>query len=409
MAFDGAISFAIDRSSVRRRDADGRLHVELTNISKATVNPYWGREIPGAAELGLDPETVYQVFRDPAALALGADSFNNIQLMDDHIVVSADEPQETRVVGSTGTDATFDGEYLKNSLVVWTASSIARIESEEQKEISCSYRYVASLKSGVYKGLPYTVVMSNIVGNHVALVKEGRAGPDVVVADGKIGESKMAKFSVIKGILAARFATDTAIARADRPYLTVALDEMEETVEAEDADLDEAEVETKVKDAAKDKKAADEAEAAKDKKAKDKKKAKDEEKDPPETVGDSEKDDKDDAAMDAALNTRIQNASTLAADAAVAAYAAKRDALEAAKLDVAPIVGAIHGLDSADAVYRYALDSAKVDHAEVKETAALRALVRMVPKAGDGPTPIAMDSASRGNVSSLFPNLARYA
>lgn len=114
--------------------------------------------------------------------------------------------------------------------------------------------------------------------------------------------------------------------------------------------------------------------------------------------------------MDAALNTRIQTASTLAADAAVAAYAAKRDALEAAKLDVQPIVGTLTtALDSADAVYRFALDSAKVDHAGVNEIAALRALVRMVPRAGDEPAPIAMDSASRGNVSSLFPSLSRYA
>jgi hypothetical protein len=35
--------FAFDRASVRTYDRDGRLHVEITNISKAAVNAYVGR------------------------------------------------------------------------------------------------------------------------------------------------------------------------------------------------------------------------------------------------------------------------------------------------------------------------------------------------------------------------------
>jgi hypothetical protein len=45
---------AFDRSA-RSYDADGRLHVAVSHISKATVNPYQGAEIPGYQELGLDP------------------------------------------------------------------------------------------------------------------------------------------------------------------------------------------------------------------------------------------------------------------------------------------------------------------------------------------------------------------
>ena len=47
-------SIAFDRASVRNYDADGRMHVERTPISKANVCEYWGREIPGAEALGLD-------------------------------------------------------------------------------------------------------------------------------------------------------------------------------------------------------------------------------------------------------------------------------------------------------------------------------------------------------------------
>ena len=39
---------------------------------------------------------------------------------------------------------------------------------------------------GTYEGEPYHGVMRDIVGNHVALVREGRAGSDVVVGDAAI-------------------------------------------------------------------------------------------------------------------------------------------------------------------------------------------------------------------------------
>ncbi|MFM0553700.1 DUF2213 domain-containing protein [Paraburkholderia sediminicola] len=55
------VLLAFDKSSVRRTDTDGRLFLETSRISKAGVNPYWGREIPKYDELGLDPDKVYQV------------------------------------------------------------------------------------------------------------------------------------------------------------------------------------------------------------------------------------------------------------------------------------------------------------------------------------------------------------
>ena len=42
--------------SQRETDENGFLHVGASHITKATVNPYYGREIPGWQEAGLDPE-----------------------------------------------------------------------------------------------------------------------------------------------------------------------------------------------------------------------------------------------------------------------------------------------------------------------------------------------------------------
>ena len=174
---------ALDRASVRSYDEFGRLHVKLANISKANVCPYYGREIPGADALGLQPDTIYQLLRCPEELAKAAATANNIPLLDVHLPTSAEEPQKENIVGSTGTDAAFAAPYLRNSLVVWSEDGIADVEAETKRELSCGYRYRPDMTPGVHDGVPYDGVMRDIVFNHVAIVEEGRAGSDVVIGD----------------------------------------------------------------------------------------------------------------------------------------------------------------------------------------------------------------------------------
>ena len=174
---------AFDRASVRTVDRDGRLHVEVTNISKAAVNPYLGREIPDAQALGLDPDRVYQLLRDPDELKKAAPTCNNIPLLRDHQPVSAADHRPEMVIGSTGTDAEFVAPYLRNSLVVWSQDDIEGIESGEKRELSSAYRYRADMTPGTYQGDRFDGRMVDLVGNHVAVVLTGRAGPDVVVGD----------------------------------------------------------------------------------------------------------------------------------------------------------------------------------------------------------------------------------
>ena len=182
--YDG---FAFDRAaaSMRTYDLDGRLHVAQSNISKANVCDYNGSEIPDYQSLGLDPNRVYKLLRDPVELESAAATFNNIPLLSQHVPVSADDHQPDLVVGSTGTDAKFVAPYLTNSLVIWVQDAIDAIENETQKELSCAYRYRADMTPGSYIGERYDGVMRNIIGNHVAVIPEGRAGSDVMVADSR--------------------------------------------------------------------------------------------------------------------------------------------------------------------------------------------------------------------------------
>jgi hypothetical protein len=100
----------------------------------------------------------------------------------------------------------------------------------------------------------------------------------------------------------------------------------------------------------------------------------------------------------------------IAVDAAIAkaraeteaATIAKLNAIRQAEKEVAPFVGEVSGLDSAEAVYKLALDAAKVDLADVPP-AAYRAIVRNLPNPNEAkPARIAQDSGAPGAFAELF-------
>jgi hypothetical protein len=171
---------ALDRAidPVRRYDSDGRLRVSGANISKATVSPYRGEEIPGWQALGLDPRREFWLLRDPKELRKAAASFDGLPLLAMHRPVDAGDHPYQLVCGALGTDAQFDGTYLRNSVCVWSQGAIDAIESGDQRELSCGYHYVPVMKSGVFDGKSFDGVMTAIRGNHVALVEIGRVGSD---------------------------------------------------------------------------------------------------------------------------------------------------------------------------------------------------------------------------------------
>lgn len=177
-------SVAFDAAPSRREtDENGFLHVRSSHITKATVNPYYGREIPGWQEAGLDPEAVYYGLRDPQELQASLETWAGLPLHIEHHIDSADEPEKLTRVGAVGTGAVWNPPYVDAPLTVWDRAAIDAIEDGSFRELSCAYRYDPDFTRGSYEGTPYDFIMRNIRGNHVALVEEGRAGPDVVVAD----------------------------------------------------------------------------------------------------------------------------------------------------------------------------------------------------------------------------------
>ena len=170
-------------NSSREIDANGFLRVSMSNISKAQIRPYLGREIPGFRDFNLDPNKVYNVLCPADELEKAAHTFNNLPLTREHIEVDVDDVPKEKIVGSLGDHAKVEGGYLKNNLIIYDKNDIDKVLSGKRKELSCGYRYTPVQESGEYEGQHYDFKMTDIIGNHVALVKQGRAGRDVMVAD----------------------------------------------------------------------------------------------------------------------------------------------------------------------------------------------------------------------------------
>lgn len=175
---------ALDRAASKRRiDQDGHMHVADVPISKATVNGYYGREVPDSERLGLQPDRIYQLLRDPEELAKAASTFDGKPLLSLHKPQHAADHDHQLTVGGVH-NVRWEPPYLiAGDFDVWDASAIRGIEDNSQREVSSSYRYRADMEPGTYEGVRYDGVMRDLVANHVALVESGRAGSDVIVGD----------------------------------------------------------------------------------------------------------------------------------------------------------------------------------------------------------------------------------
>ncbi|MGH7058317.1 MAG: DUF2213 domain-containing protein, partial [Acetobacteraceae bacterium] len=408
--------------------------------------------------------------------------------------------------------------YLRNSLIVWTREAIDGIESGKRRQLSASYRYDADMTSGTYEGQPYDGVMRNIRFNHVALVEEGRAGPDVLVDDSlppdmgiytmKLSRRAIVAQGALAGWLRPKLANDAKLPdlkavfhgataanwKEAKPHIVTRLTDAVRGKLAEDANLrevhgfldsldhegndqtepDEMEVvDRRAKDAgekggeeklggfdetpeekeererkereakdrrrakdrrahdeseeemkerhereAKDRRAEDESEEemkerhereakdARDRRAKDARRAHDESEEERKERKEKEERERreaedrrrasDKAAMDAAIN------------AALAGERKRHVDIREAERVVRPWIGELTmAQDSAEAVYRLALESLGVDVKGVHPSA-YRAILQVQPKPGDRPASarLAMDAAGESDFAKRFPNLA---
>lgn len=462
VAVDGKDLFrdgiAYDLDSLRSYDKDGRLHVESNPISMAKVCPYVGIEIPGWRSLGLDPDRVYRLYRDPEELKKAAPTFNNLPVLSEHVQTSAKDHPKELTIGTTGSDTEFDGKMLHTSIAFWTGQDIKKIESGKKKELSSSYHFRADMTPGISPdGDAYDGVMRDIFGNHVAVVKDGRNGYEIAVMDSApegLFMSKKIKLSrkaimvqgalaaylsprlakdskidlpaILKGVTAANFKASVAgIVTAIKSALPAAklamdakLDDMHDFIDrldkeepAEDAEVPAIQPDTV---SAPDEfltgkgMAKDDIEAVKKLTAGKEDTAEDAEETEEEKAAREKKEAEEKTASDAEAAEEVKTAQDSMrkeiSDKVRADFRALRNAEEA----VRPYVGKLPlAMDSADEVYAKALGMLGVKDVAKIHPSAYPSLLSAQPKPGSAKPVLAMDSAGASDFNKRVPGAAR--
>ncbi|MEX9885781.1 hypothetical protein PR729_25210 [Providencia rettgeri] len=165
----------------RTYDNNGWLEVTDNPISKVGVFDYLGAEI-GAPE----PDKIYRVLRPPEELASEAtiNSFKLTPFIIEHEMLGkhATPAEKKGIQGVIGENVYFDPPYLRANIKIFSDVALSNIDSGKI-DLSPGYRSKYEFISGIYEGQHYDVIQRHLRGNHLALVDEGRTGPDVAVQD----------------------------------------------------------------------------------------------------------------------------------------------------------------------------------------------------------------------------------
>lgn len=181
---------AQDTTSQRVPDGNGWFEVKANPISRVGVFPYSGRQL---GLDGPDADRIFQVYRPAEELAHPEclNSFKLIPWIDNHTMLGpnmqrltdAAVPAEAKgVQGVIGEDVFFKDGTLYGNIKAFS-NILADLIASGKRELSAGYRCVYDMVSGIFEGQHYDAVQRQIRGNHLALVTEGRMGPQVAVLD----------------------------------------------------------------------------------------------------------------------------------------------------------------------------------------------------------------------------------
>lgn len=176
--------FAMD-STARVEDLNGFIEIKGNPISKVGVFPYLGKSIGAPPD---QADKVFMVLR-PAEELSNVDcieSFKLVPIIDEHTMLGTQQgmtPAEKKGVhGTTGQEIYFENGVLYANLKIFS-DTLQDVIENIKKDISLGYRCIYEFTSGMLDGTKYDAVQRNIRGNHLAIVSQGRMGPDVAVLD----------------------------------------------------------------------------------------------------------------------------------------------------------------------------------------------------------------------------------
>ncbi|WP_439538691.1 DUF2213 domain-containing protein [Sphingomonas sp.] len=202
-----------------RRLSDGYLAVRA-RAARTGVYQYTGREVDPDNTHGLRDKAIVNVLRDENTVfdAAAVRSFIGKPVTDDHPHEAVNAANWRDYARGTIMGAMRDGEYLAFDLLLTDSTAIAKVDAGKRE---LSNGYGAELEFGNFRAPCGTLCdarQSKITGgNHVALVKDGRAGSECAIKDG---------FAVCDAITADQLAMLAASTppSGDKPMKTLTID-----------------------------------------------------------------------------------------------------------------------------------------------------------------------------------------
>lgn len=238
-----------DKASVRTKDINGFMQVTGNPISKIGVYPYLGSEIP---DHDLSPNEVFNVYRPAEELEKEETlaSFRLMPFIDNHEILgdNATAPERKGIQGYIGEQVYFDTPYLRGNIMIPSRAAQSAIEAGKI-ELSPAYRCKYEKSAGVFNGESYQFIQRDIRANHLALVDEGRTGPDVAVLDHRtitldtkrltIMEFTEEQLAQIKALIAELLAANNTTDAEEEKTVDVEPEAADEDVVVAETDADE--------------------------------------------------------------------------------------------------------------------------------------------------------------------------
>lgn len=168
-------------------DSSGNELFRGCKLTKEQVVNYSGAQIDPNGMFGLDPNRIYSVYRPAKEINKKSfiDSLEVVPLLDEHPSGAFDGGKEKKVMGCLY-NIKWDARQkaLIGDLKVMD-NDLKRKIARGVKELSLGYGVKYVRKMGIFEGKPYDFIQTDLMGDHVALVPEGRAGSDCCVRDSK--------------------------------------------------------------------------------------------------------------------------------------------------------------------------------------------------------------------------------
>jgi hypothetical protein len=167
--------------SQRVVDADGFLTAPATIAKAGNIQSYLASEL----DLPGDPKRIVKLYRPREEVAKAAPTFAKRPVTNGHPAGKwVDAENYTKVgVGFSDPTVAMDGDLVNTVVNVRDKKAVLDLMSGKSG-MSCGYRFAFDdSKKTTPEGAAVDGWMTDILGNHIAIVERGRGGPECVVAD----------------------------------------------------------------------------------------------------------------------------------------------------------------------------------------------------------------------------------